>query len=218
MKLKGKTVVVTGGTSGLGFATALLAAEEGASVVIAARDQRSVDDALAQLPMGSKGSAINVLDETSYKKFFSEIGTVDHLVYTAGDNPGFGAVATFNLEQAMPLLAVRYWGFILAVKLVLSHMSHDGSINTVTGTLRQNPLKGLALISGTSGAIEGLVSGMAVDFAPIRVNAVSVGAVFTPGWGITDQIQKQTAMESVIKSNLLGRMGEPSDVAQAFLF
>ena len=84
-KLKGKKVVVLGGTSGFGLATAKAAAAEGASVVVVSRSQSNVENALKELPAGTEGMSLDVTDEAAVQRFFDAMGGLDHLVYCAGD-------------------------------------------------------------------------------------------------------------------------------------
>src|ERR1700761_8798195 len=85
-KLKNKKVVVLGGTSGFGLATAKAAAQQGATVVISSRSKANIEKALKELPIGVEGVALDVSDETAVTNFFDGFGEFDHLVYTAGDS------------------------------------------------------------------------------------------------------------------------------------
>ena len=87
--LVGKKVVLLGGTSGFGFATALAVAEEGASVVVVSSNRRKVNDALSKLPEETKGFVADLGDEKQIEQLFKKIGEFDHLVFTAGDELKF---------------------------------------------------------------------------------------------------------------------------------
>jgi NAD(P)-dependent dehydrogenase (short-subunit alcohol dehydrogenase family) len=89
-KLAGKKVVILGGTSGFGLATAKAAAAAGADVTIASRDRQNVENALKELPAGTRGAPVDVLDEDALNAFYTKVGDFDHLVVTAGDTiPAF---------------------------------------------------------------------------------------------------------------------------------
>jgi NAD(P)-dependent dehydrogenase (short-subunit alcohol dehydrogenase family) len=82
--LEGETIVVLGGSSGIGLATAQAAATEGADVIIASGNQKRIDTALNTLPANSRGFAVDLSQEENIREFFGQLGTLDHLVYTAG--------------------------------------------------------------------------------------------------------------------------------------
>src|SRR5246127_3789843 len=90
MKLAGQRIVILGGSSGIGLATAQAAAKEGASVVIASSRKARVDEALVTLPASAEGHALDLTDEQAVKAFFAELGAFDHLAFTAGETLQLG--------------------------------------------------------------------------------------------------------------------------------
>ncbi len=133
MSLNGKRVVVLGGTSGLGFATAEAAARDGARVVIASSTQERVSNALAALPEGSEGVAVDLTNEGQVGAFFDRIGAFDHLAYTAGDSLLLGELAKTGIADARHSFDVRFWGAVTAVKYGAPHIRPGGSIVLTTG-------------------------------------------------------------------------------------
>jgi len=112
-QLEGKHVVVLGGTSGIGFATAAAAAGEGAKVTVASSRQSSVDRALAQLPSTATGRALDLADAATVRAFFDELGEFDHLVFTAGEPLALMPLDTLDVEAAHGLATranVVYYG------------------------------------------------------------------------------------------------------------
>lgn len=214
-KLHGKSVVILGGTSGFGLATARAAANAGARVVIASRRQANVDRALSQLPNGVAGKTVDVTDEAALAGFYTDLDTFDHLVVTAGDS--FPA-ANSTYPQARQAFEVRFWGAYLAANLGASHIKPGGSITLTNGIIAIRPWKGLSAGSAIGGAVESLTRGLAVDLAPIRVNLVCAGVIRTPLWsGMTDQ--EREALFADTASRLPGgRIGEPEDVAETYLY
>jgi NAD(P)-dependent dehydrogenase (short-subunit alcohol dehydrogenase family) len=87
--LSGKRVVILGGTSGIGFATAMAAAHQGASIVVASSSKRKVESALSRLPAGAEGEVIDLSSEERVRDFFAGTGEFDHLVFTAGEALGW---------------------------------------------------------------------------------------------------------------------------------
>ncbi len=114
--LKGKKVVIIGGSSGIGLATAKLVASKGGRVTIASSNQQRIEKALQELPAESIGYAIDVTNEMQVKNLFEQIGAFDHLVFTAGENLILGDVADTTLETARNYFNIRYWGAFTAVK------------------------------------------------------------------------------------------------------
>ncbi len=143
MSLAGKRVVAIGGSSGIGFAIAVLAREQGANVVIASSNQANVDAAVARLP-GSSGSTVDLRDEADVSRFFDQVGGFDHLAITAGDQglPAFGAARDLDLDVAREALALRFWGSLAAVKHGSRAIAPNGSITLTGGLLAHRPQKG----------------------------------------------------------------------------
>ena len=218
MTLHGKRIVVLGGTSGMGFATAAMAAREGAAVVVASSRRESVDRAVARLPKGTEGHTIDLSNEEHIRDFFTHIGAFDHLVFTAGDQMQMSEVSETNVEQARHVFDLRFWGAFMAAKYGRSQIRPGGSIVLTSGIAGRRPQKGLTVAAGISGAVEALTRALAVELAPIRVNAVCPGPVITEMWGSMSE-EEHAAMSGHIGQTLLvGRAGEPHDLAHAYLY
>ena len=114
MTLHGKRIVVLGGTSGMGFATAAMAAREGAAIVVASSRRESVDRAVARLPKGTEGYALDLSNEEHVRDFFNHLGAFDHIVFTAGETGQFGELSEINVEQARHFFDLRFWGAFMA--------------------------------------------------------------------------------------------------------
>jgi NAD(P)-dependent dehydrogenase (short-subunit alcohol dehydrogenase family) len=216
--LSGKKVIVMGGSSGLGFATAKAAAAEGAVVTIVSASASRVDAALSELPEGSRGFALDLSEETNIQNFFLSIEKFDHLIYTAGENLTLNTFAETELEQAREFFTVRYWGAFAALKYGAGLINPGGSISLTSGIASLRPGSGWALASSICGAIEGLVRAAAVELAPIRVNCVVPGVVRTNLWNSMSEEDKQALYNGTASSILAGRAGEAEDIALSFLY
>jgi NAD(P)-dependent dehydrogenase (short-subunit alcohol dehydrogenase family) len=214
-KLKGKKVVVLGGTSGFGLATAKAAAAEGASVVIVSRSQSNVDKALKELPQSAEGVSLDVTDEVAVQRFFDAMGGLDHLVYCAGDALPSTVTTT---EEARSFFEVRFWGMYIAAQAAFPHVRKGGSITLTNGILAQRPWKGWSAVSAVAGAVESLTRGLALDMAPIRVNTVCAGVIKTALWSGMSEADREAMYAERAKSLPVGRVGEGSDVAETFLY
>jgi NAD(P)-dependent dehydrogenase (short-subunit alcohol dehydrogenase family) len=217
MTLNGKRIVVLGGSSGIGFATAQATANEGASVVIVSSNQSRVDSAVAKLP-GAEGHAIDLTNAVAVEALFARIGAFDHLVFTAGETLQLGPLATTDLATAKQFFELRYWGAFLAAKHGSPNIRRGGSIVFTSGLAAQRPHAGWALGSSITAAMEGLMRALAVELAPIRVNIVSPGVVKTPLWGNMSPADREALYQQMGEKLLVGHVGEPEEIAEAYLY
>jgi NAD(P)-dependent dehydrogenase (short-subunit alcohol dehydrogenase family) len=213
--LDSKRVIVIGGTSGFGIATARAAALAGAKVTIGSRSQANIDKALADLPKGVDGAIIDASDEAGMASTFKRIGGLDHLVYTAGDALPMQIATT---EDARKVFEVRFWGAYTAAKTAFPFIHPGGSITLTNGIVGARPWKGWAAVGAGAGALESLTRGLALEMAPIRVNAVCAGVIRTALWDNMSEADRQAFYDQQAKALPVGRIGEGEDVAQAYLY
>jgi NAD(P)-dependent dehydrogenase (short-subunit alcohol dehydrogenase family) len=213
-----KRVVIIGGSSGIGLAVAEEAASQGADVVIVSSKAERVQEAIQSIGGNVRGEAVDVFDEKSVESFFTNIDAFDHLVFTAGDSLQLHELADTDLKQARHAFELRYWAALAAVKYGSPHIRKDGSIVLTTGVAGRRPHKGWAVAASVCGTIEALTRALAVELAPIRVNAVSPGVVRTNLWQNMSPDEREQLFESVGKRLPVGRVGEAHDIAQAYLF
>lgn len=219
--LKNQRVVVIGGSSGIGFAVAEQARDAGAQVVIGSSRAKNVEEALSKLGPGASGSVVDVRDEASVAAFFQGVGAFDHLVYTAGDwdpKRGGGPVADLDLARATNTFTTRFWGALSAIKHAQGRISPEGSVTITDGLVAHRPRKGAVLSTAMAGAIEHLTRALAVDLAPLRVNAVCPGLVLTEVWNSIPEDQRETQLRGMTERQPLPRGGEPEEVAEAYLY
>ncbi|MFJ8995314.1 SDR family oxidoreductase [Streptomyces sp. NPDC102279] len=218
MGLRGQRVVVIGGTAGIGFAVAEAAAREGAEVVVASRRRESVDAALKRLPAGAGGEVLDATDEEAVREFFGRTGAFDHLVYTAGESLLLGSLAESDLTRARGFLDTRLWGAYTAVKHGAPAIREGGSVVLTTGTAGRRPMPGTTVAASLCGAMESLTRALALELAPLRVNAVSPGVVRTELWRDLPAQDREGLFASAAGSLPVGRAGEPEDIAEAYLY
>jgi NAD(P)-dependent dehydrogenase (short-subunit alcohol dehydrogenase family) len=218
MDLDGKHVVIIGGSSGMGLATAAGAAAAGATVTIASSDQSRLDAALAALPGGCNEVVVDARSEASVAEALAQIGELDHLVYTAGDSVAPRPLNEVPLDEARRLFDVRFWGAVAAVRHAAPRIRAGGSVVLTSGTVAVRPPAGAALMAGAAAAIEGLTRGLAVELAPVRVNAVRPGAVHTPMWGAAPEPQRSALLGALAERTLTKTVGEPGEIAAAHLY
>jgi len=216
--LQHKRVVVVGGSSGIGLAVAEQVAAQGAQVVIVSSNAERIQKAVESISGEARGQAVDVSDERALAAFFSKLGPFDHLVFTAGDTLHLHDLASTDLQQARRAFELRYWAALAAVKYGSPYIRKEGSIVLTTGIAGQRPQKGWVIAASVCGTIEALTRALAVELAPIRVNAVSPGVVRTNLWQNMSAPERERLFESVGSSLPVGRVGEASDIAQAYLF
>ena len=216
--LHNKRVVILGGSSGIGLAVAEQAASQGAKLVIASSNAERVQKAIESLGGNAQGHTLDLSDEQAVETLFAKLGAFDHLVFTAGDSLHLHNLATTDLKQARRAFELRYWAALAAVKYGSKNIRKGGSVVLTTGVAGQRPQKGWVVGASVCGTIDALTRALAVELAPIRVNAVSPGVVRTNLWQSMSAAEREQMYESVGKSLPVGRVGEPHDIAQAYVF
>lgn len=216
--LTGKKVMVLGGSAGIGLATAQAAAADGALVMIVSSNLARVNQALATLPATAQGFAIDLRDEAAVRDFFESAGAFDHLVFTAGGPFPFGQVAEVRAADMQEALQLRFLGAMNAVKYASPHILPGGSVVLTTGIANLRPQKGWAVGACICGAMEGLTRVLAMELAPIRVNAVSPGIVKTELWAGMAAADREAMYAQAASMLPVGRVGEATDIAQTYLY
>jgi len=225
MNLKNKVAVVTGGNSGIGFATAQEFKNQGARVVIIGRNPDAVAKAAKQIGDGTLGLTADVTRvadlERAFKTIGENIGRIDILFANAGIAK-FIPFAEVTEEFFRDTMATNINGVYFAIQKALPLLNDGASVIVTSSTVAHFGMPGSSVYSMTKAALNNLVKTLALELAPrqIRVNVVSPGPIATP---IFDKmgLQKE-AMDEVAAGILsqvpLGRFGEPSEVAKAVLY
>ncbi len=218
MVLTNKRVVLLGGTSGLGFATAMAAAKEGAQVIVVSGKQEKVNKAIASLPAGAEGYAVNAANESAVNNLFKTVGAFDHLVFTAGEALQFTELEKLSIEEAKRFFDTRFWGSFMAAKYASSFIKKGGSVTLTNGIVGLRPLKGWSVAASLCGAIESLTRALAVELAPIRVNTVCAGVVKTDLWSNIPAQERQAMFSELAAGIPAGRVGEAEDLAKTYIY
>jgi len=217
MTLQNTTVLVIGGTSGIGLGVARAAADRGATAIVVSRRRASVDRALADLPAGTRGATVDLTDPGALDRLAAEVGDVDHLVYTAGEPLEMTALAELTPDVVTAFFQTRYLGAVSAVRVFGPRLRAGGSVTLTSGTAAWNPGYGV-LPSSLCGAMNALTAALAVELAPIRVNAVAPGLIPTPLWDAMSEDDRQALYDEEAQRVPLGRVGEVADVARAYVY
>jgi NAD(P)-dependent dehydrogenase (short-subunit alcohol dehydrogenase family) len=217
MTLRDKRVVIIGGSSGIGLATAKAVAEEGAQIIIASRDESKLLAAKKQIKGDVSTKNLDVRSEEQIRRFFSDIDPFDHLI-TPGSFTSPGSCLEMDIREAKDSFESKFWGQYLAVKYGVPHMSKDGSIVLFSGVLSQRPTSNTAIMASINSAVEGLGRALAVELAPIRVNVISPGYVDTPRFSHMKEKDREMLFNHLGKQLPVGRIGRPEEIAQTVLY
>jgi NAD(P)-dependent dehydrogenase (short-subunit alcohol dehydrogenase family) len=211
-------IVIVGGSSGIGLATAQHLLAEGEQVTIAGRSQDRLDAAKASL--GPKGRAVRMdaAKAESLPEVFAAIGPFDHLVLALGSRKGFGPFAGMNLAEMRESFEEKVYAHFAAAQAALPFLRKDGSITFVSAVSAHAAAPGTAGIGAANAAVAAFVPVLAVELKPLRVNGVSPGVINTPWWDFMADDQKQAVFAEYGAKSPVGRVGSPEDVAQAIAF
>lgn len=210
LSLRGQHIVIIGGSSGVGYAAADCALAEGAHVTIASNNSTRIEAALARLGRSALGGIVDVRDEASVAGFFGGLTAFDHLIYLVADAGPYLLSASLSQRgsrEAADALNSAGWSALTAIQYAQARLSSRGSITLTERTLvHRSRTK-----SASHSVFEHMTRSLAVDLAPIRVNAVR--SVYTAS-------EKRPRLEFVHDTHplLIPRSAEPAEIAQAYLY
>src|ERR1700729_1881442 len=207
-------VVILGGTSGIGLAPAKAAAAAGASVVVASRNPASVSSALAELPAGSAGRAVDASSTEDLAAFFEFVGDFDHFAYTAAGPLVSTSLAEYSMDKGRAFLELRVVAALDAIRHAVPHIRPGGPITMTSGTAAFRGSAGWFLGSVAPGANLSAARGPAGELAPIRGNVVAPGVAHSPLWSEIPEADREAMYDSIGRGLPLGRVAEVEDVAK----
>ena len=217
MSIAGQKIVIMGGSSGIGLATAKRLAESGCRVTVTGRDAAKLDAVRRDVP-GIDTAAMDARDRVALAEFFQDIGAFDHLVLALSGGLGGGPFAGLDLAALRGAFEGKFWAQVTTAQIALKTIRRDGSITFVTAASARKALPGTAGLGAINGALNTLVPTLAVELKPLRVNAVSPGVIETPWWDKFPEAQRKAAFAQAAASAPVGRTGRAEDVADAIAF
>lgn len=208
-------MLVVGRGSGIARAVALSASEAGAHVVAASRDQGALASAYDGLRITDE--YVDLTDEASIDALGQRLGTVHHVVSTASARAR-ARLADLDREAVRLAFDTKVIGPMMLAKHLSPRMPADGSFVFFSGATAVKPAVGFLAVAGTNGAVDAVIRSLALELAPIRVNAVSPGTIDSGAWDALGEQGKARFFQEVSARNPAGRIGAPDDVAEAVLF
>jgi NAD(P)-dependent dehydrogenase (short-subunit alcohol dehydrogenase family) len=213
--LQDNKILVVGRASGIARAVALLARSEGGEVVVAGRNKDKL--AVSYDDPGITAETLDITDDTSIGALADRIGSVDHVVSTASARAR-GKLSELQREDLLLSLDTKLLGPLMLAKYFAPQMNPGGSFVLFSGIHAFKAKVGYLGVGITNGAVDFLTRSLAVELAPIRVNAVSPGVIDTGAWDAMGEEGKKAYFEHISAANPVGRIGTAEDVARAVLF
>jgi NAD(P)-dependent dehydrogenase (short-subunit alcohol dehydrogenase family) len=211
-RLAGQTVILIGGSGGIGLETARLARAEGADVILTARDPGRLQQAADEVG-ALRAEAFDATDFDRLGRFFHGLPTpVDHVLVT-GPGPYYAPLAELDRERAHRDWDAHLWMHVAVAQHAVGRVRAGGSLLFMGGTGGRRPGPGMSLIAAATAAQPALIANLAVEVAPIRVNLIAAGFVDTPlsasllGEGL------EARREQLRATLPIGRVVGPADVA-----
>lgn len=215
--LKNKKIIIIGGSSGIGLATAQQVLNQGALVTIASRSEEKLQAAKATLGPNVTTYALDTSHEGEVQSFFEKADTFDHLIISAAETSG-GPFLTTETAQARKLFENKFWGQYFAAKYGAPKISAQGSITLFSGIVAYKSMVGSAVLGAVNAAVANLGQTLALELAPIRVNVISPGIIDTPSRSKMPEEARTSFYQSIAAKLPVKRVGAAEDVAQAVVY
>jgi NAD(P)-dependent dehydrogenase (short-subunit alcohol dehydrogenase family) len=188
-------------------------------VTITGRSKERLDQAAQRIGHPVHAAELDATDRGAVDAFFATTGTVDHLVLSASPGAvGAGPIAVLDEAALRQAFDGKFFAHVKAIQAALPRLRQDGSVTMVTAATARAAFAGTAGIAAVNGALETMVGPLAVELAPLRVNAVSPGVIDTHWWSALPEDQRQAYFDSVAAVTPVRRVGKPEDVADAIVY
>ncbi|KAH7265514.1 uncharacterized protein BKA55DRAFT_559127 [Fusarium redolens] len=236
--LDNQRVLIIGGSTGIGFAVAEAALEHGANVIISSSNQSKINTAIERLqdhikhaklpPRKISGKVCDLAKpdtiEANVKELLesaSQDGKLDHVVFTAGDFNPSPSLDSVTVSIISKIGMVRVMGALFVAKHLSSHINQTNrSSFTITGTTTDSRPAGAgwSVLKAAAGGIEPMTRALCIDLKPVRVNCVTPGFVHTALFDGFPQDVRDVIFPSMEKDSVVGRLGTPEELAEAYVY
>jgi NAD(P)-dependent dehydrogenase (short-subunit alcohol dehydrogenase family) len=205
--------IIVGGTQGIGLMLAEIMAARGDQVTIAGRDQERAEAAARKIGPNVKGIAVDLTKPHGIAKSLADVGSVRHVVLSA-IHRDLNTARDYDIDKAISLVTLKLVGYTAAINALLPKLTEDASIVLYGGLAKERPYPGSTTVTSINGAVSTMVHTLALELAPIRVNALHPGIVGdSPAWA-----DKKETLERVIARTPTKKLATMKDVASATLF
>jgi NAD(P)-dependent dehydrogenase (short-subunit alcohol dehydrogenase family) len=219
MSFHGQRVVIIGASAGIGEATARAFAAQGAEVIITGRSKERLDQAAQRIGTPVRVAELDATSRADLDGCFAAAGPVNHLVLAASPGAvGAGPIAALDEAALRQAFDGKFFAHVNAIQAALPHLRADGSVTIVSAVSARAAFAGTAGLAAANGALEAIVAPLAVELAPLRVNAVSPGVIDTQWWDGMPADQRRAYFEAVAAVTPVRRVGQPEDVAGAVVY
>jgi NAD(P)-dependent dehydrogenase (short-subunit alcohol dehydrogenase family) len=209
------SVVVIGGTGGIGFAIAKFYADKGGKVVITGRDLQRTQATAAEIGKNVRGVALDVAEPETAERALADIEHVDHLALVAVERD-YNSARDYDIARARRIVTMKLIGYTEVAHTLFPRMGAGASAVLFGGLASERPYPGSTSVTTVNGAVSSLIRTLAVELAPVRFNAIHPGIISdTPAWA-----DKKEAIANIEKRTPGGRLATTEDVVGAvdFLF
>ncbi|WFC61464.1 SDR family oxidoreductase [Pseudomonas sp. REST10] len=194
------TSVIVGGHTGIGWALADALRERPGRVLVA-----------------SRRSGLDVTDPSAVERYFEAIGTIDHLIFTAGSQAPGGQLLDMDLSTARAAFDTKFWGSLAVAKVGARYLRAGGSLTLTSGFLARRAVPGTFVKTAMNAALEAVAKVLARELAPLRVNVVSPGLTDSEAYAGMAEDARLAMLQRAANNLPVGRVGRPQDLAQGYL-
>lgn len=211
-------VIIVGGTSGIGLATAEILLHEKFRVTISGRDPQRLADADKMLHGHAGTVAADAADPAAIARMFDDIGSFDHLVLAFGSNKGLGPFATVSVDDVRLSFSEKVFPQFACAQAAQKFLNPKGSITFLSAVSAFGAMPGAAGIGSANAAIAAMVPTLARELQPLRVNAVAPGVIDTPWWNWMAPDARTALFADFASKTPVGRVGTAEEIGQAVAF
>jgi NAD(P)-dependent dehydrogenase (short-subunit alcohol dehydrogenase family) len=209
----GDHAIIVGGTQGLGRHLAEAFVARGDTVTLTGRDQARAGAVAGEVGKGASGLGLDLTDPHTIAPALAGVGTVRHIAIAAIDRD-FNTVKNYDVDRAIKLTTMKLVGYTAVLHALAPKMTPDASVVLFGGLAKERPYPGSTTVTAVNGAVTAMVRTLALELAPVRVNALHPGIVGdSPAWK-----EKADMLANVVKRTPTGRLITMADMTNAALF
>jgi NAD(P)-dependent dehydrogenase (short-subunit alcohol dehydrogenase family) len=210
-------VVVVGGSSGIGLASAIAFADAGAAVLAASRSADKLAAARARSGGRIDTAVLDGSDAAQVRSFVARAGAIDHLVLCANAGGTIGALGQLDLAAMRSYLDNKLWVYLNVLREV-ANAPPRASITLVNGAASRMAAPSMSALAVVNGGLDAIIRPLALELAPTRVNAIAPGVIDTPYWARMSEADRRQLYEAAAAAVPVKRVGREEDIADAVLF